>query len=88
MMLHFNRSMQMYMCTHTHTHTHTHNSRVITEHNLMTGCNHAKADSYELTLRCIIPNCTLHRWQTSPSAHSGAVSAENIASLSFSAGNL
>lgn len=27
-------------------------------------------------------------WQTSPSAHSGAVSAENIASDSFNVGNL
>lgn len=39
-------------------------------------------------LRCIKLKVTRHLWHISPLAHSGAVSAENMASVSRCGGNL
>ena len=39
------------------------------------------------TFRLMMVKAARQRWQRSPSTHSGAVEVENIASLSFSAGN-
>lgn len=60
------------------------NGHILAEHLAQKTCPQARQWCWRVT----IPKATRQRWQTSPSAQSGAVSASNMASASLTAGNV